>query len=62
MLLTPVFETSQLTLRKTDNDESTKSLNTHYYVILKNPRDKSQTELLARQIFPSPPMTLVRQR
>ena len=30
----------------------TRSLNTHYYVIFKNPRDKSQIEFLARQILP----------
>ena len=30
----------------------TRSLNTHYYVIFKNPRDKSQVEFLARQILP----------
>ena len=30
----------------------TRSLNTHYYVIFKNPRDKSQLEFLARQILP----------
>lgn len=37
----------------------TRSLNTHYYVILKNPRDKSQIEFLARQILPRHPKTLV---
>lgn len=31
----------------------TRSLNTHYYVIFKNPRDKLQFEILARQISPS---------
>ncbi len=36
----------------------TRSLNTHYYVILKNPRDKSQIEFLARQIYPRHPKTL----
>lgn len=30
----------------------TRSLNTHYYCIFKNPRDKSQVEFLARQISP----------
>ena len=30
----------------------TRSLNTHYYIIFKNPRDKSQVEFLARQILP----------
>ena len=30
----------------------TRSLNTHYYIIFKNPRDKSQVEFLARQIAP----------
>lgn len=30
----------------------TRSLNTHYYVIFKNPRDKLQFEVLARQISP----------
>ena len=37
----------------------TRSLNTHYYVILKNPRDKSQIEFLARQVLPRQPKTLV---
>ena len=36
-----------------------RSLNTHYYVILKNPRDKSQIEFLARQILPRQSKTLV---
>ncbi len=31
----------------------TRSLNTHYYVIFKNPRDKLQFEILARQVSPS---------
>ena len=31
----------------------TRSINTHYYVIFKNPRDKLQMETLARQISPS---------
>ena len=30
----------------------TRSLNTHYYVIFNNPRDKLQFEILARQISP----------
>ena len=30
----------------------TRSLNTHYYVIFKNPRDKLQFEILARQMSP----------
>lgn len=37
----------------------TRSLNTHYYVILKNPRDKSQIEFLARQILPRQPKALI---
>lgn len=37
----------------------TRSLNTHYYVIFKNPRDKLQFETLARQILPSHSKTLV---
>ena len=37
----------------------TRSLNTHYYVILKNPRDKSQIEFLARQILPRQSKTLI---
>lgn len=40
-------------------ESRTRSLNTHYYVILKNPRDKSQIEFLARQILPRHPKTLV---
>ena len=39
-------------------ESRTRSLNTHYYVILKNPRDKSQIEFLARQILPRQPKTL----
>ena len=31
----------------------TRSLNTHYYVVFKNPRDKLQFEILARQISPT---------
>ena len=34
-------------------DARTRSLNTHYYVIFKNPRDKLQFETLARQISPN---------
>ena len=30
----------------------TRNLNTHYYAIFKNPRDKSQFEILARQVAP----------
>lgn len=41
-------------------ESRTRSLNTHYYVIFKNPRDKSQVEFLARQIFPRHPKTLTR--
>ena len=37
----------------------TRSLNTHYYVILKNSRDKSQIEFLAPQILPRQPKTLI---
>ena len=37
----------------------TRSLNTHYYCIFKNPRDKSQVEFLARQILPRNPKVLV---
>lgn len=33
-------------------DARTRSLNTHYYVIFKNPRDKLQFETLARQMAP----------
>ena len=40
-------------------DARTRSLNTHYYTILKNPRDKSQIEFLARQIFPRQSKTLI---
>lgn len=34
-------------------DARTRSLNTHYYAIFKNPRDKSQIEVLARQMMPT---------
>lgn len=37
----------------------TRSLNTHYYVLFKNPRDKSQVEFLGRQILPRNPKALV---
>lgn len=37
----------------------TRSLNVHYYVIFKNPRDKSQVEFLARQILPRNPKALI---
>ena len=37
----------------------TRSLNTHYYVIFKNPRDKSQVEFLARKIVPRNPKALI---
>lgn len=37
----------------------TRSLNTHYYVIFKNPRDKSQFNLFARQILPKRSKVLV---
>ena len=37
----------------------TRSLNTHYYVIFKNPRDKLQFEILARQISPTRSKDLV---
>ena len=37
----------------------TRSLNTHYYCIFKNPRDKSQVEFLARQILPRNPKALI---
>ena len=33
-------------------ESRTRALNTQYYVIFKNPRDKSQIEVLARQILP----------
>ena len=37
----------------------TRSLNTHYYIIFKNPRDKSQVEYLARQILPRKSKALI---
>ena len=37
----------------------TRSLNTHYYVLFKNPRDKSQIEFLARQISPRKSKALI---
>lgn len=37
----------------------TRSLNTHYYVIFKNPRDKLQFEILARQISPTHSKSLI---
>ena len=40
-------------------DSRTRSLNTHYYVIFKNPRDHLQFEMLARQIAPRHSKTLI---
>ena len=40
-------------------ESRTRSLNTHYYAIFKNPRDKSQFETLARQMYPSNSKALV---
>ena len=40
-------------------ESRTRSLNTHYYVIFKNPRDKSQVEFLARQILPNNSKALI---
>ena len=37
----------------------TRSLNTHYLVLFKNPRDKSQVEFLARQVKPRNPKALI---
>lgn len=37
----------------------TRSLNTHYYIIFKNPRDKLQFEILARQISPTKSKSLI---
>ena len=40
-------------------ESRTRSLNTHYYIIFKNPRDKSQVEFLARQIRPRKSKALI---
>ena len=40
-------------------DARTRSLNTHYYVIFKNPRDKSQIQVFARQVSPSNAKALI---
>ncbi|MEL7181508.1 MAG: hypothetical protein AAFN63_16915 [Pseudomonadota bacterium] len=40
-------------------ESRTRSLNTHYYCLYKNPRDKSQVEFLARQILPRNPKALI---
>ena len=37
----------------------TRSLNTHYYILFKNPRDKSQIDFLARQIAPRKSKALI---
>ena len=47
------------TLFPPGKESRTRSLNTHYYVIFKNPRDKSQVEFLARQILPRNPKVLI---
>ena len=40
-------------------ESRTRSLNTHYYILFKNPRDKSQIDCLARQIVPRKSKTLI---
>lgn len=40
-------------------ESRTRSVNTHYYVIFKNPRDKLQFQTLSRQIAPTHAKTLV---
>ena len=40
-------------------ESRTRSLNTHYYVIFKNPRDKLQLETFARQIDPHKSKNLI---
>lgn len=40
-------------------ESRTRSLNTHYYVIFKNPRDKLQFQTLARQIAPNNSKALI---
>ena len=40
-------------------ESRTRSLNTHYYILFKNPRDKSQIEFLARQIVPRKSKALI---
>lgn len=47
------------TLFPPGKESRTRSLNTHYYVIFKNPRDKSQIEFLARQIAPHKTKALI---
>ena len=41
-------------------ESRTRNLNTHYYAIFKNPRDKSQFEHLARQVRPGNSKSLIR--
>ena len=40
-------------------ESRTRNLNTHYYAIFKNPRDKSQFEVLARQVAPRESRALI---
>ena len=40
-------------------ESRTRNLNTHYYAIFKNPRDKSQFEVLARQVLPRESRVLI---
>lgn len=40
-------------------ESRTRNLNTHYYAIFKNPRDKSQFEILARQVLPRGSKSLI---
>jgi energy-coupling factor transporter ATP-binding protein EcfA2 len=40
-------------------ESRTRSVNTHYYVIFRNPRDKLQFQTFARQIYPTHSKTLI---
>lgn len=51
-----VFLTQNLFLR--DKNFRTLSINAHYLVIFKNPRDMSQIQALSRQVFPNRPKFL----
>ena len=54
---TIIFITQNLFHRS--NDSRTRALNTHYLVLMKNPRDASQISHLARQMYPNQSKFLV---
>ena len=48
-----IFISQNIYLFASGKEYRTQSLNTHYFVLFKNPRDKSQIQFLARQVEPN---------